>query len=453
LNSIRSDGGPPPLVTWENPEMRAALKRHDLAWVFRKLRGNGFSQRRIGALTRQAQSEVSAIMTGREVMAYDLLLRIADGLGIPRGYMGLGNYDLGERTPIEDALTVGITTCDEAEEIRAALSHAAETMMGTALPDAGQWWQPLAESRTPAPGRIGEDDVRCVEHLTRVLRAIDYQHGGGACRDAVIGQAHYAQSMLGSARTEAVRRRIRLAVADLHNLAGWTSFDVGLYSSARWHFARAIEHARATRDHSLAANVLYRLGRVHLHRRFPEQALRFFQLGQLAAQDADDPLTGAMLHANVAWTQAVMGNEAKARSALGRARDEFSRGEDALPAWVSFFGASDLAALAGMVHSLLAGAGHVEQAINHLTSSVAARGPATTRSTVFELTALSITRLNAGDTAAGLADGHRAVDLAERVRSVRTIDRLAPLRVAASTHRTDDLAVSLVHRVGNLQSA
>ena len=40
-------------------------------------------------MTGQSQPEVSAIMHGRRVMAYDVLVRIADGLGIPRGLMGL----------------------------------------------------------------------------------------------------------------------------------------------------------------------------------------------------------------------------------------------------------------------------------------------------------------------------------------------------------------------------
>ena len=43
-------------------------------------------------MTGQSQSEVSEILKGRQVMAYDVLTRIADGLGVPRGYMGLA-YD------------------------------------------------------------------------------------------------------------------------------------------------------------------------------------------------------------------------------------------------------------------------------------------------------------------------------------------------------------------------
>jgi transcriptional regulator with XRE-family HTH domain len=48
------------------------------------------AQRRIAALTDQSQSEVSEIIAGRRVVvSYDVLVRISDGLGVPRGWMGL----------------------------------------------------------------------------------------------------------------------------------------------------------------------------------------------------------------------------------------------------------------------------------------------------------------------------------------------------------------------------
>jgi tetratricopeptide (TPR) repeat protein len=439
---------------WESPTMRAALARHDLAHVFRQLSACGYSQRRIGHLTEQSQSEVSDIVTGRVVMAYPVLVRIADGLRIPRGYMGLGNYDHDEHTAVENALTVGVTTAEEAEEIRRSLQHSADVLMGTSLPEAEMWWQPLARSRTPVPDRIGVSDAQNLEHLTRILRAVDYQHGGGACREAVLAQSDYARAMLSSICSDEVRRRVALAVADLHNLAGWTSFDVGHYSSARRNFALALEYAKANDNLSLAANVLYRLGRVHLHRDHFEQALRFFQLGQIAAQDADDPLTVAMLHANIGWAYALMGNGSKAISALGRAQDEFSRGEDNLPAWVTFFGAADLSALTGMVYTALTN-NHKEdnlvKAVDCLTTSIEARGTGNTRSAIFELTALATARLKAGDTKSGVVDGNRALDMTSDVRSIRTLDRLGPLLKAAQDHPSDDEAAALVQRIVTLR--
>jgi tetratricopeptide (TPR) repeat protein len=309
--------------------------------------------------------------------------------------------------------------------------------------------------RSPTPAPLPEDlrphDVTNVEQMTRLLRAMDYQFGGGACRDAVAAQAASARRLLTVDGADELRARLRLAVADLLNLAGWTSLDVGLHSSARQFFGLALEHAASCENPSLVANVLYRHGRLHLHQGYPEQALKFFQLGQLAARDAEEPSTTAMLHANEAWAHALMGSARKALNALGRAEDEFAQaGDGALPGWVSFFGAADLHALSGIVHGLLPSGEHTGIAIGHLSSSIAARGDQMTRSAVFELTALATIRLDADDTAAGVADGHLAVDLAEKVRSVRTVQRLAPLQAAARRHPADAESARLVLRIATL---
>ncbi|KMS84367.1 hypothetical protein ACZ91_48170, partial [Streptomyces regensis] len=69
---------------WEGKEMRDALAVRNVSEVYRQLRKHGVSQRQIAAMTGQSQSEVSEILKGRQVMAYDVLARISTGLGIPR---------------------------------------------------------------------------------------------------------------------------------------------------------------------------------------------------------------------------------------------------------------------------------------------------------------------------------------------------------------------------------
>lgn len=69
--------------------MRVALARQDLSTVYRLLQAQGYSQYAIGALVGQSQPEVSAVIHGRQVRVYDVLVRIALGLGVPPGYMGL----------------------------------------------------------------------------------------------------------------------------------------------------------------------------------------------------------------------------------------------------------------------------------------------------------------------------------------------------------------------------
>jgi len=79
-----------------------ALAQRDIAGVYRILQKHGVSQRKIAALTDQSQSEVSEIIAGkRQVVSYELLVRIAEGLGVPRGWMGLALNPPKESTDME----------------------------------------------------------------------------------------------------------------------------------------------------------------------------------------------------------------------------------------------------------------------------------------------------------------------------------------------------------------
>ncbi|MBV9010756.1 MAG: helix-turn-helix transcriptional regulator [Pseudonocardiales bacterium] len=190
-------------------DMRRALATRDLAEVFRLLRRVGLSQRTIATMTGLSPSEVYEILHGRQVMSYDVLCRIGDGLGMPRGWLGLA-YDL-------DTAAL-ITGADQREpvtalaDVQALLAHAAAVTMDVTSPNADRFSGVFDAATTPVPARIG------------------------------------------------------------HSI-----------------------QARTGGDASLVANVLYRTGRLHLHDGMAAEALRFFQLGQIAAQESGCALTVAML--------------------------------------------------------------------------------------------------------------------------------------------------------------
>ena len=78
-----------PELYWRG-DVRRILAARDIAALYRVLKDDaGITQREIARRTGQSQSEVSEILKGRRVLAYDVLVRIAAGLGIPRELMGL----------------------------------------------------------------------------------------------------------------------------------------------------------------------------------------------------------------------------------------------------------------------------------------------------------------------------------------------------------------------------
>lgn len=357
---------------------------------------------------------------------------LADALQVPIGSLA-------------DLLTAGWTARpvsretlpneEERAEARRLLSHAAEVTLDLESGLANSWGEPVDQLSAPAPQRIGPTDVAHVTTLTAAMRGIDYAHGGGACRDAVAAQSRWAEQLLSADVSADVRPHLLVALADLHNLAGWSSFDVGMYSTARRHFARAIEQAREADDESLTANVLYRMGRLHLHRGLHREALRFFQLGQVFARSTGCGVTAAMLTANEAWAYAYLDDRSQMTRSLLAAQEEFANADPAAAAsWVAFFGASDLDAMAGITLTALPSSteSDMSRAAGHLDACVDARGPEMARSLTFELTALGVAALRVGDRDRAIDVGRAALHTASEVRSVRTIDRLEPLQSEAA---------------------
>jgi len=300
-------------------------------------------------------------------------------------------------------------------------------------------------------------DVRQMEAATRALRALDYQYGGGFCRDAVVAQLSWGQQMLEASGAELVKSRLYVALADLHSLAGWTSFDTGLVDSARGHFANALDLAKQGDNNPLVANVLYRMGRVYLHQHAPNDALKLFQLGQIAAQESGSELAISVLCANQAWAYAMMGNEEQAVKLLGRTKDEFARADiTSAESWVQFFNETDVYAMIGTVHTALAIEGkleHTKYAIPALTRAFEAYGDDMARSKTFNLSALAVNHLLEGDIDQGAKVGGKALDAAEGLKSARIKDRMEPLKVEAERRRNNTDARDLADRINAFYAA
>ncbi|WP_439664165.1 hypothetical protein ACSHWB_23590 [Lentzea sp. HUAS TT2] len=274
----------------------------------------------------------------------------------------------------------------------------------------------------PHSSRIGMSDVEQLESQTRSLRSVDYQHGGGACRDAVVVRIYWAQQLLAAEAADPVRARLLSAVADLHNLAGWTSFDSGQVGAAYHHFDRALDFAR--HDEELTTNIVYRRGRVHLHHGAPGDALAYFQRGAFA------PLASSIMHSNEAWAYARQNRSSESLYALGKAQDAFAAADlTHVPDWARFHDETDLTAMIGTVHAEL---GDTEAAIPALTSAIERFGPAMARSTAFCLISLAACHFLDGDLDEGQAVGLSAVRAAEELRSERVWDRMRPMLQAAA---------------------
>ena len=81
-----------------------------------------------------------------------------------------------------------------------------------------------------------------------MFRQWDAQCGGGLRRKAVVGQLHEVTDLLQEPHPGAVARRLFRITAELAELAGWMSYDVGLQPTAQKYFVLALHAAKEAGD-------------------------------------------------------------------------------------------------------------------------------------------------------------------------------------------------------------
>ncbi len=204
------------------PAVREACRSRDIGAIFRLLLDGGMTQRELAVLVKMNQSEVSAIVAGRRVVVYDVLIRVADGLGIPRGMMGL-------------AMTVEVEQeVDEDVERRKLLAMAGAILFGA--PVLGEL-EPLVVRRVriDPPRRVGMTDIKMYRETLVQLQDLRREVGGLTSREPLAATAWAGEQLLRAQATSDVRRRLRYLVSDAHRMAGCAAGDIGLVDDYRGH--------------------------------------------------------------------------------------------------------------------------------------------------------------------------------------------------------------------------
>jgi transcriptional regulator with XRE-family HTH domain len=399
---------------------RDALARRDITEVFRILRDAGVSQVSIAAATGQRQSEVSEIVSGRQVQSVALLERIAEGLGVPRGWMGLayGPDSAPEPAAPQDAPTE--------HEIRANLiRHGTTVMFGRPVFDSAA---PIRakDVPTPVPRRIGPAAVGHVAVTTERLGRLIGDFGGIPVTDALTAHTRASEALLGATMRAPVRQQLLVALSDAHRAAGSAAVSAGLRDLACQHFVRDMDCASAGGDLRRAVLSLGRLGMLELRAGQPNEALKFFQLG---AATAPTRLTRAVLEYHCAWALGLLDGAADALRELRRAAESFAAGRDEPRPWEHF--ATDLPHIEGCTYFAL---GRFDRAAVALSAAVEGMSHAMV-CTMSNSGLLAAAQLRCGELRSGLSTATRVVGLARDLRSVWVRDGLAPLQQAAAARR------------------
>ncbi|MFG3494611.1 hypothetical protein [Streptomyces sp. NPDC047928] len=211
---------------------------------------------------------------------------------------------------------------------------------------------PAAEpGRTEAPAtgrrstRLSQPELELLESTTAMFRQWDAQCGGGLRRKAVVGQLHEVTDLLQETHPAATTQRLFRCAAELAELAGWMSYDVGLQPTAQKYFVLALHAAKEAGDKPLGSYILSSMSRQMIHLGRPDDALELIHLAQYGSRDCATARTQAMLYAMEARAYANMGQPSKCKRAVRMAEDTFADvGLDGEPEpdWIRFFSEAEL---------------------------------------------------------------------------------------------------------------
>jgi transcriptional regulator with XRE-family HTH domain len=405
---------------WEQPVMRAALARRDIGAVYRILTGAGISQRQIGNLTGQSQSEVSEILQGRQVLGYAVLARIAEGLGIARGLMGLAGagYCSSPPSPIVEA--------DESMKTRALLAVASNALFGHPVLGAVLELPTQEETPTLLPSRLAMADVTALREMTRRLEIVAKAYGGSA--DMLTPVASHAERLLPVPAPEAIKKDLVITIAELHTVAGWAAFDARQDKTASYHFARAMQLGADADDGFAFSKAAYLAGVATAERGHYNDGLKLLQLARISLESVPaTPRTRELtswLAVDSADVLARMDHLAAARSELAATGESWrapNADDQADMAWVMALVELTLGRLDMAERLVAASSRHWE-------------GTADRRQAALGGITLAVIHVRAGEPGAHEL-AHRAITTVAQLRSARACDRLASLAAELESRR------------------
>lgn len=283
------------------------------------------------------------------------------GLRSVRGSAAASGVDLPWAGPQTIALISEFSRSDLMLGRRGFLGASLSMSAGPALIEPLQRWlapaaltqdePPIIQLPSPAGrderwrgGRLSRPELESLDHTTAMFRVWDAQCGGGLRRKAVVGQLHEITELLQEPHPEAVRKKLFRITAELSELAGWMSYDIGLQPTAQKYFVLALHAAKEAGDRPLGAFILSQMSRQMIHLGRAEDALELVHLAQYGSRDAATVRTQSMLYAIEARAYASMGQPPKCYRAVRMAEETFAEAgtDDGDPDWIGFFSEAEL---------------------------------------------------------------------------------------------------------------
>jgi transcriptional regulator with XRE-family HTH domain len=445
-NLLSAHKGPPSQLDVFDPAvrddmtLRNTLASRNIPQVYRLLCKMGYSQRQISRLAKQTQSEVSEIIKGRQVLSYDLLIRIADGLGVPRGWMGLA-YDATAVVELEhtDSTTGPIAETEDVKRRNYLITATSIFFGGRAVFGLAKPIVEPTKYQTQPPRIVKRSDVKALRALTAEMRALGRAGNGGMPNVLTPIAVDKERFLRIDADSDKTAIALRSALAEMHTLAGWCAHDMNLVDTARWHYSRATTLAGEADDIAEVVSATWHAA-IMERDHDPDFALKLLQLAQARGSEIITPTMNAALHVSSARACSLMGRHDDVHRYLSRARD--------LPPPENAF---DRAGLDNVRAQCYLALGNLDAAHHYAEESVNTWNSDDRREATKARITLATVHAVAGEPIAARS-ATAALDGAEALYSLRVRAQLEPLEVALATRYTST-HTDLAHRAHSIRCA
>ncbi len=237
-----------------------------------------------------------------------------------------------------------------------------------------------------------------------------------------------------TSRTTATRNELSAAAAELHQVAGWSAYDVGNAAEGQRHLREALKLSQDAGDDALEAEMLAAMSHHAAFNQSRDTAVDMALASRRTAKRSGLVALQAEAAVLEAHGQALKGNTDACFAALGEAERAFERFVPGSgPAWLSYF---DSAYLSAKFAHTFRDLGHSVEAEQFARRSLS-MSDGYDRGRLFNTALLSSILADQGRVDEACAEATKAVRMSENVRSIRGGAYLADVGRRLSPYRTD----------------
>lgn len=360
-----------PAEFWEQPELRAACRERHFGRFLRAYRlaqTPPVQQSQLASWLGITQGQVSRIE--RAIAPIQDLAKLTQWtrvLHIPEHLLW---FDV---SPDPSCLTSRATldessqqTCEDDAVRRRDLFTLAEVAGVSAATGSGLLadapWQRLRDSLTKARP-VDAATIQLMQDRTADLHDTEHAVPPRDVFDTLIRHRSTLTTLLGNARTDAIRHSLTVMIGETESLIGWSHFDLGQANEATDAWRATLKIARETGDRALAARALGSWSYVASARNDITPAVRLLQQAEEFVPGSSAPATRSWIAARAAEELGRLGDETAALRALERSFIAFDFARPRTErVWTGFFTADRLGSLTVSTYT----------ALNHRDATVAA---------------------------------------------------------------------------------